>query len=130
MPKVRRSKKTPKEGRELNDPTLDELAQKMGEVEIESHEDKRRSESLWPIFTIAHQRSKFAYDLFCRRKATIRELHGCCLPENTADKNLTEKWRNPDYKNLCCVRCTEDTNFGTSCICRVLKGNLDAVGLI
>ena len=42
MPKVRRSKKTPKEGRELNAPTLDELAQKMGEGKSPNEPSKMR----------------------------------------------------------------------------------------
>lgn len=66
MPKVRRSRKRPPDGWELIEPTLDELDQKMREggryfylkiiiiislvAETETHEGKRKTESLWPIF--------------------------------------------------------------------------------
>lgn len=74
MPKVRRAnaKKGPPEGWELIEPTLEELEAKMREAETESHEGKRKVESLWPIFKIHHQRSRYIYDLFYRRKAISR----------------------------------------------------------
>lgn len=98
-------------------------------AETESHEGKRKQESLWPIFKIHHQKSRYIYDLFYRRKAISRELYNFCLDEKIADKNLIAKWKKPGYENLCCLRCiqTRDTNFGTNCICRVPKGKLEEV---
>nr|CAD7416283.1 unnamed protein product [Timema poppensis] len=130
MPKVRRSKKSPPEGWELIEPTLEELEQKMREAETEPHEGRRKVEALWPIFKIHHQKSRYIYDLFYRRKAISRELYEFCLRENIADKNLIAKWKKQGYENLCCLRCiqTRDTNFGTNCICRVPKGKLEEVG--
>ncbi|KAI4489564.1 hypothetical protein M0802_011001 [Mischocyttarus mexicanus] len=143
MPKVRRSKKSPPDGWELIEPTLEELEQKMREAETEPHEGKRKQESLWPIFKIHHQKSRYIYDLFYRRKAISRayttnciircnfvplvELYDYCLNENIADQNLIAKWKKVGYENLCCLRCiqTRDTNFGTNCICRVPKGKLE-----
>ena len=72
MPKVKRSRKPPPEGWELIEPTLEELDQKMREAETESHEGKRKCEALWPIFKIHHQRSRYIFDLFYRRKAISR----------------------------------------------------------
>lgn len=120
-------------------------------AETEPHEGKRKQESLWPIFKIHHQKSRYIYDLYYRRKAisrgkwnllgislpTLLPLHYCaimfpelydyCLNENIADKNLIAKWKKVGYENLCCLRCiqTRDTNFGTNCICRVPKGKLE-----
>ncbi|KAK8393522.1 hypothetical protein O3P69_006689 [Scylla paramamosain] len=127
MPKVRRSRKPPPEGWELIEPTLEELDQKMREAETESHEGKRKVESLWPIFRIHHQRSRYIYDLFYRRKAISRELYEYCLKEKIADQNLIAKWRKQGYENLCCLRCIQsrDTNFGTNCVCRVPKSKLE-----
>ncbi|KAB7499077.1 Protein BUD31-like protein [Armadillidium vulgare] len=112
MPKVRRSRKPPPEGWELIEPTLEELDQKMREAETESHEGKRKVESLWPIFRIHHQRS---------------QLYDYCLKEKIADQNLIAKWRKQGYENLCCLRCIQsrDTNFGTNCVCRVPKSKLE-----
>ena len=50
MPKIRRSKKPPPEGMELIEPTLEELEAKMREAETDTHEGKRKSETVWPIF--------------------------------------------------------------------------------
>lgn len=57
------------------------------------------------------------------------ELYEFCLKENIADANLIAKWKKQGYENLCCLRCiqTRDTNFGTSCICRVPKAKLEEV---
>lgn len=101
-------------------------------AETESHEGKRKQESLWPIFKIHHQKSRYIYDLFYRRKAISRELYDFCLNENIADKNLIAKWKKTGYENLCCLRCiqTRDTNFGTNCICRVPKGKLEEVSVV
>ncbi|KAK0088445.1 hypothetical protein PV325_011974 [Microctonus aethiopoides] len=127
MPKVRRSRKSPPEGWELIEPTLEELEQKMREAESEPHEGKRRQESLWAILKIHHQKSRYIYDLFHRRQAINRELYDYCLKENIADKNLISKWKKSGYENLCCLKCiqTRDTNFGTTCICRVPKEKLE-----
>ena len=72
MPKVARSKKRRPEGWELIEPTLEELDKKMREAETDSHEGKRKVEALWPIFKIHHQRSRYIFDLFYRRKAISR----------------------------------------------------------
>ncbi|KAH0631976.1 hypothetical protein JD844_019937 [Phrynosoma platyrhinos] len=129
MPKVKRSRKPPPDGWELIEPTLDELDQKMREAETEPHEGKRKVESLWPIFRIHHQKTRYIFDLFYKRKAISRELYEYCIREGYADKNLIAKWKKQGYENLCCLRCiqTRDTNFGTNCICRVPKSKLEVV---
>lgn len=127
MPKVRRSRKSPPEGFELIETTLEEMEQKMSKAESSPHDDKRICESLWPIFKIHHQRSRYIYDLFFRRKSISRELYEYCVREKIADANLIAKWKKNGYENLCCLRCiqTRDTNFATNCICRVPKSKLD-----
>ena len=129
MPKIRGLRpntKTP-EGWDLIEPTLEELEGKMREAESESHEGKRKVESLWPIFQIHHQRSRYIYDLFHKRKAITRELYDFCLKHKIADQALIAKWKKQGYENLCCLRCVQvrDTNYGTNCICRVPKSSLD-----
>lgn len=49
------------------------------------------------------------------------------LQQGYADANLIAKWKKPGYENLCCLQCiqTRDTNYGTTCICRVPKSGLD-----
>lgn len=43
-------------------------------AETEPHEGKRKVESLWPIFKVHHQKSRYIYDLFYRRKAISRGM--------------------------------------------------------
>lgn len=94
MPKVRRNRsKPPPEGWELLEPTLEELEARMRDAETESHEGKRRTESLWPIFKIHHQRSRYIYDLFYKRKAISRELYDYCIKQRIADSALIAKWK-------------------------------------
>eukprot|EP00126_Sphaerothecum_destruens_P012423 Sdes_comp21306_c0_seq1m19946 len=129
MPKVKRSRNRKKipEGFEDVEGTLLEFEQKMREAETDPHEGKRKVEALWPIFRIHHQRSRYIYELYYKRKAISKELYEYLLDENYADKNLIAKWKKAGYENLCCLPCiqSKETNFGTLCICRVPKSKLD-----
>ncbi|CAF0752120.1 unnamed protein product [Didymodactylos carnosus] len=126
MVKVRKNKPKP-EGWELIEPTLDELDGKMREAEIAPHEGKRKVETLWPIFKIHHQKSRFLFDLYFKRKAISKELYDYCIKESIADKSLIAQWKKQGYENLCCLRCIQprDTNFGKKCVCRVPKEKLE-----
>nr|CAG8433435.1 13257_t:CDS:2 [Entrophospora candida] len=115
MPKIRHSRtKKPPQGFEDIEPVLLEFAQKMKDAENEPHEGKRRVESLWPIFRLHHQRSRYIYDLYYKREAISKEIYDYCLKNGYADGNLIAKWKKP-----------RDTNFGTTCICRVPKSKLE-----
>jgi hypothetical protein len=50
-------------------------------AETEPHEGKRKVEALWPIFKIHHQKSRYIYDLFYRRKAISRGGLHCVVCE-------------------------------------------------
>lgn len=62
-------------------------------VENESHEGKRKVESVWPVFRIHHQRSRYVYDLYYKRKAISKELYDYLLKNGYADANLIAKWK-------------------------------------
>eukprot|EP00026_Physarum_polycephalum_P019024 Phypoly_transcript_20846.p1 GENE.Phypoly_transcript_20846~~Phypoly_transcript_20846.p1 ORF type:complete len:147 (+),score=15.66 Phypoly_transcript_20846:120-560(+) len=132
MPKVRTSKTKPPKGYELIEPTLNKLAQDMREAENEPHEGKRKAEGVWPIFRLHHQRSRYIYELFYRKKEISRELYEWCLNEGIADKNLIAKWKKPGYEKVCCLICvqTRDHNFATTCVCRVPKAKLESGKII
>ncbi|KAG0483160.1 hypothetical protein HPP92_011244 [Vanilla planifolia] len=123
MPKVKTSRVKYPEGWELIEPTLRELEGKMREAENDPHDGKRKCEALWPIFKISHQKSRYIYDLYYRRKEISKELYEFCLDQGYADRNLIAKWKKPGYERLCCLRCIQprDHNFGTTCVCRVPK---------
>lgn len=76
-------------------------------AEAESHEGKRKAQSLWPIFRLHHQRSRYVYDMFYKKKAISRELYEWCIDEGYADAALIAKWKKPGYTWLCCLRCIQ-----------------------
>lgn len=129
MPKVRTlgTKKAPK-GFDLIEDMLNEFQQKMRDAENEPHDGKRRHETVWPILRIHHQRSRYIYELYYREEKISRELYEWLLREKYADAALIAKWKKPGFERLCCVKCiqTKDTNYGTTCICRVPRGKLEA----
>ncbi|RUS15682.1 G10 protein [Endogone sp. FLAS-F59071] len=128
MPKIKTARtKQPPEGFADIEETLQEFAKKMKDAENDPHEGKRRVESLWPVFRIHHQRSRYIYDLYYIRKAIDRPLYDYCLKNGYADANLIAKWKKAGFEKLCCLRCIQakDTNFGTTCVCRVPKEKLE-----
>jgi bud site selection protein 31 len=64
---------------------LDDYAKKMRDAENESHEGKRKAESLWPIMRISHTRSRYIYELYYKREAISKELYDWLLKEGYAD---------------------------------------------
>ena len=40
-----------------------------------------------------HQRSRYIYDLYYKRKAISKELYDYCIKESYADPNLIAKWK-------------------------------------
>jgi hypothetical protein len=62
-------------------------------VETASHEGKRKAELTWPVFRIHHQRSRYIYDLFYRKKTISKELFEFCLDQGYADAALVAKWK-------------------------------------
>lgn len=159
MPKVRTKRTRVPPGFELLEETLDALERRMREVESAPHEGKRRNESIWPVFRIHHQRSRFIFDMHYTRGAIDRACFDFCVKEGYADAALCAKWRKPGFMNLCCMTCvppfpaqspgpqcfaaltpfspssdsalprcvsTKAHNYGTVCICRVPRKDLDA----
>lgn len=129
MPKLRKlniSKKEPPKGFENIKPVLIELQIKLKEITSESNEGKRKEESLWPIFKVKHQMSRYIYDLYYNKKEINKNLFDYCIEENWADKILINKWKKQGYEKLCCLMCIQqnNNNFNTTCICRVPKKNL------
>lgn len=62
-------------------------------AENDPHDGKRKCETLWPIFKIAHQKSRYVFDLYHRRKEISPELYEFCLDQGYADRNIIAKWK-------------------------------------
>ncbi|PRP84075.1 hypothetical protein PROFUN_04066 [Planoprotostelium fungivorum] len=127
MPKVKTSRTKYPEGWDDIEPTLTEFTQKMKDAENEPHEGKRKAESVWPILRLHHQRTRYVYEAFYKKQMISRELYDFCLSEGYADSSLIAKWKKAGYEKLCCIRCMQlkDHNFGSTCICRVPKKDLE-----
>lgn len=147
MPPVRtsRMRKPPPAGFDDIEDTLLEFSNKMKDAENATHDGKKRHEVMWPIFQISHQRmspprpipspvllsntftgSRYIYDLYYDKAAISKPLYEWLLKNNYADAALIAKWKKQGYEKLCCLRCvqTKETNFSSTCICRVPKATL------
>ena len=154
MPPIRsasaRSRKPPPPGFSDLEDTLLSFSNKMKDAQMSSHEGKKRHETTWPIMQISHQRSRYIYELYYGRRgqqrtnysggndngdadeatnglAISKELYDYLLKNGYADAALIAKWKKHGYEKLCCLRCvqTKETNFSSTCICRVPKATLD-----
>jgi len=127
MPKVKRSSKRAPDGFDEISDKLNEFERKMRDAESAGHEGKRKTESVWPIFRIHHQRSRYVYDLYYKDEVISRELYEYLLEEGYADSGLIAKWKKQGFENLCCVKCisSKEHTHGTTCICRVPRNDLD-----
>lgn len=68
-------------------------------AENDPHDGKRKCETLWPIFKIAHQKSRYIFDLYHRRKEISKELYEFCLDQGYADRSLIAKWKKVPLMN-------------------------------
>ena len=127
MPKIRTKRSRVPDGFDILEPTLQSLERRMREVESEPHEGKRKSEALWPVFRITHQRSRYVFDMFHAKQAISREVYDFCVKEGYADAALIAKWKKPGYERLCCLQCVSqrDHTHGGTCICRVPRKDLE-----
>ena len=133
MPKIRTSKsKPPPEGWDEIEPELEDIQRRMRDAENESHDGKRKTESLWPVIRLDRERSRLIYDNFYTSKEISRELYDWLIKEGWANQALIAKWKKPGYESLCCINCVVPSNHnqGGTCICRVPKKDLDTDRII
>lgn len=95
-------------------------------AELKDPSGKSKHESLHEVFQIHHQRSRYVYDLYYKKKAISNDLYQWLLKNRYGDANLIAKWKKQGYENLCCIRCiqTKENIHGAACICRVPKSEL------
>merc|ERR1719385_530493 len=114
MPRICRKRTKLPIGFEVLEDKLDEFEEKM-----------REAEPTWPIIKIHHQRSRYIFEMY-KKKKIKRPVYEFCIRQKYADANLIAKWKKPGFERLCCMQCIQPQNhtFGTSCICRVPKADL------
>ena len=62
-------------------------------AEAEPSEGKRKVEALWPIIRINHERSRYIYEMYYKKKAISKACYDFCLKNGYADANLIAKWK-------------------------------------
>ena len=77
----------------------------MRDVENAPIEGKRKTETVWPIFQLHHQMSRYIYEQFYKKKTISRELYDFCLNQKYGDAMLIAKWKKKGYEKLCCLQC-------------------------
>lgn len=133
MPKIRTKKtKYPKDWPTIESTILD-FEQQMRDAETESltqQKGKKKRESTWQILKVHHNRSRYIYEMYYKKREISRELYEFCLREEYADAQLIAKWKKQGYEKLCCLQCIQsrDHQHGTTCICRVPKAQLSSGG--
>lgn len=129
MPRIRTKRKPAPEGFTKIEPTLKEFELRLREVEQtqSSKLSSKANEELWQIMQINHERSRYIYSLFYRRRAISKDLYEWLLREKYADRLLIAKWKKQGYEKLCCLQCiqTSESAHGSSCICRVPRAQLE-----
>ncbi|KAI0426384.1 cell cycle control protein cwf14 [Xylaria sp. FL1042] len=129
MPAIRshaaRAKKPPAGFDDIRD-DLEVFGIKMKDAQNTPTNNAPKHQAQWPIFQIAHQRSRYVYELYYEKEAISKPLYDWLLKNGYADPILIAKWKKQGYEKLCCLRCiqTKETNFQSTCICRVPKAQL------
>ncbi|KAI1306294.1 cell cycle control protein cwf14 [Xylaria venustula] len=129
MPAIRshaaRAKKPPAGFDDIRD-DLEVFGIKMKDAQNTPTNNIPKHQAQWPIFQIAHQRSRYVYELYYEKEAISKPLYDWLLKNGYADPILIAKWKKQGYEKLCCLRCiqTKETNFQSTCICRVPKAQL------
>jgi len=133
MPAIRthasRNKKPPAGFDNIRD-DLEVFNIKMKDAQNAPTNNVAKSQATWPIFQIAHQRSRYVYELYYEKEAISKQLYDWLLKNGYADAMLIAKWKKQGYEKLCCLRCiqTKETNFQSTCICRVPKAQMKDEG--
>lgn len=107
--------------------TINKLLLKLKEAQTKSIKTENKQSSLWPIYQINHQISKYVYTIYYDKKIISKDLYEYLLKQKYVNANLIAKWKKQGYENLCCVNCIikGEKNHGNTCICRVPKSQLD-----
>ena len=92
MPRIRRKRTKCPKGFEVLEDKLDEFEERMREAVLESHDGKRKAETTWPIIKIHHQRSRYIFEMYKKKKIT-KPVFEFCIRQKYGDANLIAKWK-------------------------------------
>jgi len=115
-----KAKKPPRGFSELA-PVLSALENESRDKVRESNAGKRNTESMWPVWQINWQRSRYVYDMYYTHHKISKKVYDYCIKNKLVDAALIAKWKKPGYERLCSTYVINSNNykFGTTSICRV-----------
>eukprot|EP00934_Nitzschia_sp_Nitz4_P001816 Nitzschia sp. Nitz4//scaffold200_size39268//9127//10299//NITZ4_007612-RA/size39268-processed-gene-0.56-mRNA-1//-1//CDS//3329541274//1816//frame0 len=115
-------KKAPPEGfASIVEPTLEALEHELRDQIKDTNEKKRKTESMWPVYQINWQKSRYIYDMYYTYHRISKQVYDYCIQQKLVDAALIAKWKKPGYERLCSTYVINPSNykFGTTSICRV-----------
>jgi bud site selection protein 31 len=103
MPAIRHSskRKAPPEGFSDIENDLLIFANKMKDAQNKPPPPGPKHQAQWEIFQIAHQRSRYVYDLYYEKEAISKQLYEWLLKNGYADAMLIAKWKKQGYEKVC-----------------------------
>lgn len=116
MPAIRHSskRKPPPEGFSDIEDDLLVFANKMKDAQNKPPPPGPKHMAQWEIFQIAHQRSRYVYDLYYEKEAISKQLYEWLLKNGYADAMLIAKWKKQGYEKVCCCPFASPVPF--SCV--------------
>lgn len=103
MPAIRthasRNKKPPAGFDNIRD-DLEVFNIKMKDAQNAPTNNVAKSQATWPIFQIAHQRSRYVYELYYEKEAISKQLYDWLLKNGYADAMLIAKWKKQGYEKV------------------------------
>ena len=102
MPAIRsaaRQKKPPEGFEDIRD-DLEVFSIKMKDAQNTPTANIPKHQAQWPIFQIAHQRSRYVYELYYEKEAISKQLYEWLLKNGYADAMLIAKWKKQGYEKV------------------------------
>ncbi|KAI0802559.1 cell cycle control protein cwf14 [Xylaria sp. FL0064] len=103
MPAIRshaaRAKKPPAGFEDIRD-DLEVFGIKMKDAQNTPANNAPKHQAQWPIFQIAHQRSRYVYELYYEKEAISKQLYDWLLKNGYADPILIAKWKKQGYEKV------------------------------
>lgn len=103
MPAIRHAskRKPPPEGFSDIENDLLIFSNKMKDAQNKPAPSGPRHQAQWEVFQIAHQRSRYVYDLYYEKEAISKQLYDWLLKNGYADAMLIAKWKKQGYEKVC-----------------------------
>lgn len=102
MPAIRHAskRKPPPEGFADIEDDLLIFSNKMKDAQNKPPPAGPKHQAQWEVFQIAHQRSRYVYDLYYEKEAISKQLYEWLLKNGYADALLIAKWKKQGYEKV------------------------------